>query len=90
MCGCPVLTTDDTPMNEISGPAAMLVGKYTRSNHEEWCVDGMEKLKHLVHQKQNAPDIIEYKCIAWASNFEQSVALGSYFEIYKGEYESRG
>jgi glycosyltransferase involved in cell wall biosynthesis len=88
-CGCPVLTTDEPPMNEIAGPAAVYVPRL--QIHEElleWgsrCASALESLlsKGDAERNENAEHAAQ-----WARRFDPNRSIERYVEIYRTIMES--
>ncbi|TAK94143.1 MAG: glycosyltransferase family 1 protein [Aquabacterium sp.] len=83
-CGCPVLTTDDAPMNEIGGPAARYLPLLQASmNIDQWAQSGATIIDEMINtQVAKDPDLIKQR-IEWASQFTQERAIEAYERIYQ-------
>jgi glycosyltransferase involved in cell wall biosynthesis len=81
-CGCPVITTDDTPMNEIGGPVAIYLKQHSESNQQEWLEEGANHLVELIELSFADKQHNSSKAITWAQNFDAKKTLASYLKIY--------
>jgi len=84
-CGCPVLTTDEAPMNEISGPAAHYLPRLkARDDPEAWAAQGAQVLEDLLNLSAQATEQLRKQCAAWPARFDAEAAIDSYLHIYQG------
>ena len=83
-CGCPVLTTDAAPMNEIGGFAAsyMPVLK-TSDDAQTWAKNGAEKLKLLLAMPDLQRHTLVNEGIKNVARFNADDAIEGYLNIYK-------
>ena len=83
MCGCPVITTDDAPMNEIGGPNAVYVPRVDGQDLNVWAQGAAEQLMSLLDSEvASSADSIQAR-ITWASRFTQSHAIDGYETVYQ-------
>lgn len=83
-CGCPVLTTDDAPMNEIGGPAARYLPLlHATMDIDEWARSGSDVINEMIDAgaASNA-DLIKQR-VNWAAQFTQQRAIDAYERIYQ-------
>ena len=84
-CGCPVITTDDAPMNEIGGPHTIylpLLGP--RDDMTAWAIHGARALETLLNEPAQAAAERTEACLAWSRRFEPERAIARYLQIYEG------
>jgi glycosyltransferase involved in cell wall biosynthesis len=83
-CGCPVITTDEPPMNEVGGPAAHYLPRLRPSeNLDAWARKGAEALQDLLGE--GATDKVERAQTGrhWASRFDADKTIDDYLMIYR-------
>ncbi|MGE5452626.1 MAG: glycosyltransferase [Acidobacteriota bacterium] len=85
ICGCPVITTDDAPMNEIGGPGAYYLPLLTPADDPvEWAAQGARVLLKALQDDLSADArAAREKRIAWAQNFTAERALQGYEAVYR-------
>jgi glycosyltransferase involved in cell wall biosynthesis len=82
-CGCPVITTDDAPMNEIGGPVTRYLPRLARhENPKAWAVHGAQVLAEVAHADAEVAERRSAAAVAWASRFRAEVAIQGYLRIY--------
>lgn len=83
-CGCPVLTTDDAPMNEIAGPVARLL-RPLRSvvDLEAWSREGADMVARAVGLDDDAHVSERQKAIDWSSRFRPGTDIERYLDAYR-------
>lgn len=82
--GCPVLTTDDAPMNEIGGPEARHLPRLkANADTQAWCRQGADQLDDLLQADEAERQRRSAACVQWASGFAQGRALQAYLAIYR-------
>jgi glycosyltransferase involved in cell wall biosynthesis len=84
-CGCPVITTDDTPMNEVAGPHASYLPLLKPTDDGAiWAERGGLLLDALLRaQAEDGAEARRQARIDWASQFTQHRALESYMAVYQ-------
>lgn len=91
-CGCPVITTDDAPMNEIGGPEARYLPLLQAGDDvQAWAAHGAWVLSDLLSSSTEEMERRRQACQAWAQRFEPSQAINRYLHIYEqvlGEAQS--
>jgi glycosyltransferase involved in cell wall biosynthesis len=83
-CGCPVITTDEAPMNEVAGPAARYLARLSSpQNMDAWASHGAVVLQDLL--AENPADKAERAQVGrnWASRFDANKAIEEYLVIYR-------
>jgi glycosyltransferase involved in cell wall biosynthesis len=83
-CGCPALTTDEPPMNEIAGPAAVYVPRLQIHDElPEWglrCTAVLESLLSRGDAERNAD---AEHAAQWVRRFDPNKSIERYVEIYR-------
>ncbi|MBT9463097.1 glycosyltransferase family 1 protein [Hydrogenophaga sp.] len=83
-CGCPVITTDDSPMNEIGGPNAVylpLLGP--DDDRRAWAAQGATALNTLLCEPAQAAAERAAACVAWSRRFEANLVIDQYLQVYQ-------
>jgi glycosyltransferase involved in cell wall biosynthesis len=83
-CGCPVITTDEPPMNEVAGAAALYLPRLkSPAEMEVWSARGAALLRKLL--AESAPDKARRREIGqvWVKRFEASKAIDGYLAVYR-------
>jgi glycosyltransferase involved in cell wall biosynthesis len=83
-CGCPVLTTDEAPMNEVSGPAAHYLPRLKASNDPQaWAAKAADVLQDLLDLRPLETRKLRQQCAAWPARFDAEAALDRYLQLYQ-------
>ncbi len=83
-CGCPVLTSDEAPMNEIGGSAANYIPVLkTLDDAQTWAINGATKLKSLLTMPEKQRKKLVNEGIANVARFNADDAIEGYLNIYK-------
>lgn len=83
-CGCPVITTDDAPMNEIGGPHTDYLPLLRDTDDMAlWAARGARVLEKLLSEPAQAQSERADVCMAWARRFEPERAIAGYLQIYE-------
>ena len=83
-CGCPVITTDDSPMNEIGGPHTVylpLLGP--DDDRKAWAAQGADALNTLLNESAQAASERAAACVAWSRRFDADHAIEQYLQVYQ-------
>ncbi|MES2840034.1 MAG: glycosyltransferase [Pseudomonadota bacterium] len=84
-CGCPVITTDDAPMNEIGGPHTDYLPLLRNTDDMAfWAACGARVLEKLLNEPAQAQSERTDACMAWSRHFEPERAIAAYLQIYEG------
>jgi glycosyltransferase involved in cell wall biosynthesis len=84
VCGCLLLTTDDTPMSEIAGPAATLLPRLHRGDDiDQWAQSAAAQLMAVLNMDEARRLALQHQAMAWASTFTEQRALDAYQAIYQ-------
>lgn len=83
-CGCPVITTDDAPMNEIAGPAAHYLPLLKAGDDVlRWADHGATVLDSLLAMTPDEEARQRQQRVAWAAQFTTQAAIERYQLIYQ-------
>jgi glycosyltransferase involved in cell wall biosynthesis len=83
-CGCPVVTTDASPMNEVGGPHARYLPLLQASDDAQaWARNGADVLAQLLALPDAERRELAAECVAWSRRFEAETAIASYLRIYQ-------
>lgn len=83
-CGCPVITTDAAPMNEVGGPASRYLPRLASSDDPQaWAAHGATVLNALLAVDAAERQILRGQCREWASRFNQDAAIEGYLSVYR-------
>jgi glycosyltransferase involved in cell wall biosynthesis len=82
-CGCPVITTDEPPMNEVAGDAAQYLPRL-RSDTEidAWASHGAGVLRTLLDQDPVRRAERAERGRAWVKRFDSDKAIDGYLRVY--------
>lgn len=83
-CGCPVLTSDDAPMNEVAGPVATYLPLLPAGGDlDAWAAAGALALRARLDQGAAERAAQSAGAQAWAAGFSASGAIDNYLAIYR-------
>lgn len=83
-CGCPVLTTDDAPMNEVAGPAAVYLPRLRPGDDVgAWAEVGAAALSGLLALAPDERARVVALGLQWAAGFSADAAIDAYLRIYE-------
>jgi glycosyltransferase involved in cell wall biosynthesis len=83
-CGCPVITTDEPPMNEIAGAAAIYLPLLKAGeNTVDWARTGAGALQTLLAESASERAQRKETARAWAGRFDAERAIEQYLAIYR-------
>lgn len=83
-CGCPVLTTDAAPMNDIGGSAASYIPVLKPADDvQAWAINGATKLKSLLAIPEKQRDKLVKEGIENVKRFNANDAIESYLKVYR-------
>jgi glycosyltransferase involved in cell wall biosynthesis len=87
-CGCPVITTDDAPMNEIAGPLATYLPVLNPDDDmATWAEHGANALESVLQMEAAEPVIHRQRRITWARQFTTQKAIDGYAQVYQSVCE---
>jgi glycosyltransferase involved in cell wall biosynthesis len=82
-CGCPVLTTDAAPMNEVGGNVVSYIPVLKRSDDpNDWAQEGANKLMQLITLSSAERLSLAEASIANIAKFDSNTTIESYLAIY--------
>ena len=83
-CGCPVITTDDAPMNEIGGPETRYLPLLKADDDlQVWAANGANVLQKMINVPAEEAARRSAACVAWSKRFDSDIAIGQYLRIYQ-------
>lgn len=83
-CGCPVLTTNEAPMNEVAGPVATYIPRLkSGDNMQQWAEQSALSLHALLLLSPEAREALVKKCVAWAAQFNAEATIEAYLQRYQ-------
>ncbi len=88
-CGCPVITTNEAPMNEVAGPAARYLPRLAASaDMAAWAAQGAAELTMLLDETASERHRRMDLAKAWVKRFDAAKAADEYLAVYKAVLES--
>lgn len=82
-CGCPVITTDDSPMNEISGPVARLLRPLSAADDlDAWAQEGAAVIAGALRLTPADLLMERQAAMAWADRFKPGMDIAKYLIVY--------
>ncbi|MBU3028346.1 glycosyltransferase [Zobellia galactanivorans] len=86
-CGCPVVTTNSAPMNEVGGEAAIYIENVdTFDNLESWAQSASKIIEDLVTKKEEELMIIRKTGLENAKRFNSNKTIADINDIYTKAY----
>ncbi|MFT3735913.1 MAG: glycosyltransferase [Rhodocyclaceae bacterium] len=83
-CGCPVLTTNEAPMNEVGGPDARCIPRLLPDEKvEDWATRHVDVLIGLASVEGEARVALAARCAAWGQSFDADKAIEGYLAVYE-------
>src|SRR5450755_773146 len=82
-CGCPVITTDEPPMTEVAGPAAVYLPRLmSAADLEAWSIPAAQSLHDLLAEDAAAQSRRKGAGVNWVRRFDAEKAIEQYLAIY--------
>jgi glycosyltransferase involved in cell wall biosynthesis len=81
-CGCPVLTTNESPMTEVGGDAAYLIPRRPASSTTHWAENAARQVEEIINLTGSDLEHVINVSLSNASRFDQTTALNKIEEIY--------
>lgn len=81
--GCPVITTDEAPMNEVASNASVYIERLRNSSYEEWSQKGADKLEQVLTMKEEERLVLKKGSIANSKRFDSEDALNKIDAFYR-------
>ena len=83
-CGCPVLTSNEAPMNEIGGSAASYIPVLKASDDvQTWATNGAANLKSLLAMSEKQRKKLVNEGIENVTRFNADDAIEGYLKVYR-------
>jgi glycosyltransferase involved in cell wall biosynthesis len=83
-CGCPVITTDEPPMNEVGGDAAEYLPRLNVGDDIDlWASNGARQLIRVLSRTPEEKRKVAERAMTWAAQFSVDKAIDSYLAIYR-------
>jgi len=83
-CGCPVITTDEAPMNEVAGAGAFYLPRLAAPGDlAAWARHGAVVLQELLSESPAGKAQRREAGLAWAKRFDPNAAIDAYLAIYE-------
>jgi glycosyltransferase involved in cell wall biosynthesis len=83
-CGCPVITTDDPPMNEVAGPDARYLPRLKLGDDmAAWSSHGASVLRELLDSSAADKAASVERRRSWVQRFNADAAIDAYLAIYR-------
>jgi glycosyltransferase involved in cell wall biosynthesis len=83
-CGCPVLTTDHAPMNEIAGPRAAYVPRLRMTDDSSAWASGAASILEGLLSRPDAERTADLEhSVQWIRRFDSDRTIDRYLEIYR-------
>ena len=83
-CGCPVITTDSAPMNDIGGTAAIYIPVLRMTDDaQQWAQQAATKIKNLLAMSAIQRQALVSEGIANVARFNADGAIEGYLNIYR-------
>lgn len=83
-CGCPVITTDAAPMNEIGGTAATYIPVLNITDDaQQWVQQAAKTLKNLLAMSETQRQALVNEGIANVARFNADGAIEGYLNVYR-------
>ncbi len=82
-CGCPVITTDESPMSEVAGPAARYLPRLQSfADIGPWARLGADVLQELINESPAVQAQRREAGLSWAKRFDEDTTIDGYLAIY--------
>jgi glycosyltransferase involved in cell wall biosynthesis len=83
-CGCAVITTDEAPMNEVAGPAAVYLPRLkSPADIQPWAHEGAIALQKLLDESASEQARRSEMGREWANRFDAEKTIEQYLAIYQ-------
>ena len=81
--GCLVITTDEAPMNEVGGFAAIYIKRCPGDQRKTWAQQAAEVLDQTLRLTEKERKVLVDKCLINANRFREDIIVDSIEKIYK-------
>jgi len=83
-CACPVITTNEPPMNEVAGPAACYLPRLkSPADLEAWARQGARCLEQLLSESPQQQALRREAGLEWVKRFDAQKTIAEYLAIYQ-------
>ena len=83
-CCCPVITTDEAPMNEVGGDAAEYLPRLEAGGDiDAWAANGARQLIKVLSRSPEDKRRYAERAQAWSAHFSVDKAIDAYLKIYE-------
>jgi len=83
-CGCPVITTNEPPMNEVAGDAALYLPRLQYGEDvDAWAARGAQVLQQLLAEPDDERLRRSQRGRTWAKQFDADRSIDAYLKIYE-------
>lgn len=83
-CGCPVVSTDDAPMNEVGGPHTTYLPRLLAGDDRAaWAAAAATVVQNLLKLPLSDRAALRLCGIAWSARFNAGQAVDQYLKIYE-------
>jgi glycosyltransferase involved in cell wall biosynthesis len=83
-CGCPVITTDEPPMNEVAGASARCLRRlHSPAEMNAWAAEGALVLQELLAESPADKARRKESGQAWVKRFDADKAIDGYLAVYQ-------
>jgi glycosyltransferase involved in cell wall biosynthesis len=90
-CGCPVITTDEPPMNEVAGDTARFIPRLQADDDvNAWASHGASVLREVLSRGAAEKAVLAERARAWTKRFDADKAIDGYLGIYRKILDSVG
>jgi glycosyltransferase involved in cell wall biosynthesis len=88
-CGCPVITTDEAPMNEFPSEDSRFIPRMGLGiDIDMWAELGASLARDLIAQRNRDPAKCVERAQAWAKRFDADKSIDAYLSIYEDVFRS--
>jgi glycosyltransferase involved in cell wall biosynthesis len=83
-CGCPVVTTADSPMTEVGGPHSVYVPRLKpQDDRQAWAATAAQAVGKLLGASADERAVRSTACVQWAARFSADLAIDRYLAVYQ-------
>ena len=87
-CGCPVITSDEPPMNEFASDGVRYVPRLALgADIQQWASYGAMIVSELIARSAIDSEQQEAEASIWAHRFDASKSIDAYLEIYRKVFD---
>lgn len=90
-CGCPVITTNENPMTEVAGDAALLIPRMPadiKGKQNNWVSEGAVAIEKIATLPEPCRKVLIEKGLINVKRFDPNITLSDIEKIYKSIVES--